>query len=74
MYEGEWRVIDQAVGSANVPFPDDRLTGIILGHHMTESARVEVLELAKHGGIRATVYEALPSESEFRMRLQRRMP
>lgn len=69
MYEREWRIVEQYAGPAQYPFPPDKLTGLILGHRMEKKARDQVLELVARGAPHLPVFEALPSEREYKMRL-----
>lgn len=69
MYEHEWRIVELYAGPANYTFPSDRLTGLILGYRMEEKARDQVLELVAEGAHGLRIYEALPSEREYKMRL-----
>jgi len=69
MYEGEWRIVEPYARPAHYTFPSDKLTGLILGYRMEKKARDEVLELVAEGAPGLPIYEALPSEREYKMRL-----
>ena len=69
-YEREWRIITHDMGSGDFPFPPEKLTAIILGYQMQTAARTEVLNMVAQGGLNVSLFEALPSKREYRMRLE----
>jgi DUF2971 family protein len=69
MYEHEWRILELSTGPATYRFPTDKLTGLILGYRMERKARDEVLELVAEGTPGLRIYESLPNDREYKMRL-----
>ena len=68
MYELEWRILNE--GSDNYKFPRDKLVGIIFGYRMAKAEREQVSEMATKGNLGAVIYEAVPDQRKYRMRLQ----
>ncbi|SDE83557.1 DUF2971 domain-containing protein [Terriglobus roseus] len=62
-YEQEYRVLI-GHGGANYGFKAEALAGVILGSHMSEASREEVIECAQVGAPVA-VYEAFPNENTY---------
>lgn len=68
-YEEEWRIIDEKKGPGEQRFPEDLLTGVILGARMPQKDRDEVLEWLKVRKSPVDVYEARVSSTSFSLEI-----
>jgi hypothetical protein len=64
-YEEEWRIIDHTKGPGEKRFPQELLTGVILGARMPQEDRDTVLEWLKGRKSPVDVYEAVVSDKSF---------
>ena len=69
-YEEEWRVIEYQLGSGIYEIPNDALTGVILGARISNDHEQEILRWLQHRLPRIPAYRSIPSDSEFRVRIE----
>jgi len=64
-YEQEWRIVETKKGPGTQNFPEDALSGVILGCRISEENRENVFEWCRKRKHPPTLYEAREKQKEF---------
>jgi len=64
-YEQEWRIMDYEKGPGIQNFPEDALSGVIIGCRISEENRENVFEWCRKRNHPPTLYEAREKQKEF---------
>ncbi|HUW18561.1 MAG TPA: DUF2971 domain-containing protein [Sedimentisphaerales bacterium] len=64
-YEQEWRIVDTEKGPGIQNFPEDALTGVILGCRISQQNRQNVLRWCRSRENPPTLYQATQKQKEF---------
>ncbi len=64
-YEGEWRIVDHKKGPGTQNFPEEALTGVIIGCRMCRDNREKIIKWCGDRKYRPKIYEAREKEAEF---------
>ena len=62
-YEQEWRIVKKGIGTQN--FPEDALSGVILGCRIVPENREKSIRWCSKRKYRPTLYEAREKQKEF---------
>lgn len=64
-YEQEWRIVDHENGPGVQSFPEEALTGVILGCRMQDGCKNRIRDWCSKRQPRPTLYQAREKETEF---------
>jgi hypothetical protein len=64
-YEQEWRIVDHVKGPGSQDFPDDALSGVILGCRISQEDKEKVFGWCRRRKHPPTLYEAREKQKEF---------
>ena len=74
IYESEWRIIvnpdNDNSGNRDYKFPEELLTGVILGCQMTEDKKKIIRDFLKNRKSYVQLYEAKKKENEIALRIE----
>lgn len=70
-YEKEWRIIEHERGAGTYSFPQELLTGVIIGCQMPDENKNKIIGWVKNRNPRPTIYKAEVKEREFGLDIEK---